>query len=183
MSASIPQAGEVDKAIKAVLERVKASQKVLNQAAAKYLSRGNYSAAEELVGKGKEIQGFLKEVRALRQRWRGMRGKGEVAPVHPQTPLWRYYRPILQALVTLGGEAKRREITPLVGEIMDGAFQEGDRDGMARGRIRWQVMIQRARKPLVGQGWLAEEPFSPWCITPEGRLAAESADEDHNPEA
>ena len=177
MSTNIPRAGEVDKAIKAVQQKVKAAQTALNQNAAKQMSRSKYSVAEAMIGKGREIEAFLKDVQALRQRWRGLRGRGEAAEKNSKTPLWGYYQPVLQAIVQLEGSAKRRDLTPVVEEIMGGSFKEGDLDEMAGGWIRWQVMIRRTRKALVEQGWLEEYPASPWVITPEGRKAAESSAE------
>jgi len=175
MSANIPRAGEVDKALKVVMEKVKASQKALNQTAARHMSRGNYVVAEELMKKGKEIQAFLKETQALRARWRGIRGKGQAKQKKEQTPLWGYYQPVLQALAKIGGEEKRKELEPVVGEIMEDSFKDGDLDGMAHGRLRWQVTIGRLRKPLVEQGWLEPDTAFRWCITAEGRKAAEAS--------
>ena len=79
----------------------------------------------------------------------------------PSTPLWGYYQPSLKALVAVGGSARRAELEPDVHELMADCFQAADEETMARGQTRWQVMIRRARKHLVEEGWI-EDRAGPW---------------------
>lgn len=50
----------------------------------------------------------------------------------------------------------------------------GDRRAMARGRERWRIMIQRARKQLVAEGWIENRSGLSWRITDAGRRTADS---------
>ena len=59
--------------------------------------------------------------------------------------------------------------------MMSGTLLAGDLETMARGRERWKVMIQRARKHLVAEGWLEDKPGPTWSITAAGRRAAEKS--------
>ena len=56
---------------------------------------------------------------------------------------------------------------------MSSSLQPGDRTGTGRGRERWQVMVRRARKPLITEGWIEAGTGKLWKITEAGRRAAE----------
>ncbi len=145
------------------------------------MAKGDYAAAEELAAKGKEIRQFQAEVKALRARWlevcRGADARGAT------TPLWEYFQPILKALASLGGEASRTDLEAEVERLFTVSLLPGDRAPMMRGRERWRVMIQRARKPLVTEGWLEARGGRIWRITDTGRQAAEQPMSRHADEA
>ena len=88
------------------------------------------------------------------------------------TALWEYYEPVLRALESLGGEATRREIEQRVEPELTSLLKPGDRRTMARGNPRWKVMVSRARKHLVREGFLEEATGVKWRITPAGRRVA-----------
>ena len=94
--------------------------------------------------------------------------KGEV------TPLWGYYQPILKAIVAAGGECLRSDIESAI--EADDFLQVADRSPMSGGRERWKVMIRRARKPLLAEGWIEDEISTKWRVTDEGRKAADRRD-------
>jgi hypothetical protein len=48
---------------------------------------------------------------------------------------------------------------------------------MADGRERWQVMIRRAHKHMVKEGWLSSGSSKLWEITAAGRQVAEKQGE------
>ena len=137
------------------------------------MARGKYDAAAALAEKGKQIQLFGSELDSLAQRWKKIGGRGtEDGNRKDVTPLWEYYRPILKAVVELGGDATRKEIEPLVEESMRGRFNERDMDIMQRGQYRWQLKIRRSRKHLIEEGWLEDNSHTRWIITESGRQAA-----------
>lgn len=143
----------------------------VNLAASKRLAKGDYGAAEVLVAKGRGVSDFVTEVDGLSKRWKEMRGTKGLAGARAVTPLWRYYQPVLRALVQLGGEAGRADLEPVVEKQMLGTLQPADRALMPRGRERWREMIRRSHKPLVAEGWVVKGPV--WRITEAGRKAAE----------
>jgi len=49
---------------------------------------------------------------------------------------------------------------------------------MASGRERWQVMIRRARKHMIKEGWLSAKSSKLWEITAAGRQVSEKQAED-----
>jgi hypothetical protein len=171
----IPHAWDVHRALRSVRAAAQKAQKGLNQVANQRMAKGDYAAAGELVTKGKEIDQFQLEVEALRKRWREVCGVREKGASRSVTPLWAYFKPILEALESLGGEARRTDLERKVERLIASSFLPGDRATMARGRERWRVMVQRARKPMVAEGWI-EEGGPTWRITKIGRDAGASRD-------
>ena len=171
----IPHARDVGKAFQSVRAAVKHALNGLNQAAGQVMAKGDYAAAEALAAKGREIQQFQAEVGALHMRWRELSGGAPGSAKSPKTPLWAYYQPILKALSELGGEARRIDLEAPVERLMADRFQPGDRQQMAGGHERWQIMIRRVRKHLVAEGWIEEGSGSVWRITDAGRRGAEKS--------
>jgi hypothetical protein len=169
----VPHARGVDAALRSVEAAARRTLKGLNQAASKRMAKGDYGGTEALAAKGREIGQFQSAVEELRRRWRELCDSGDGGSKEPVTPLWAYYQPILQALVQLGGQARRTELEPQVERLMSTSLQAGDRDTLARGRERWQVMIQRARKHLVSEGWVNDGRGKVWIISEAGRQVAE----------
>jgi Mrr N-terminal domain len=170
---TVPEIRKVTRALGGTDKVIKDCLRAVNQSAAKLMSRGDYSAAQGLASVGMEIQGFRRELKALRQKWNGIGGAREQkGGKNSATPLWGYYQPILRALITLGGEARRQDIEPEVEKVMKDKFQPGDTNGVSRGRLRWQVMIRRAHRHMVKEGWLEKHAGKVWKITAAGRQAA-----------
>jgi hypothetical protein len=171
----VPEIRKVTKALGAADKSIKTCLRALNQNAAKLMARGNYSGAQGLASTGTEIQAFRAELESLRKRWGEIGGGNkEKDEKDSATPLWGYYQPILQALVNVGGEARRPDIEPQVEQLMKQNFQPGDHDPMSRGRSRWQIMIKRAHRHLIKEGWLENGAGKIWKITATGRQAAKA---------
>jgi hypothetical protein len=169
----IPHAQGVAKALRSVRVAAQKALKGLNQAASQRMSKGDYSAAEGLAAKGKEIRQFQAEVEVVHKRWREVCGAGGRGSKKSVTPLWAYYQPILKAIVHLGGECRRTDLEAHVDRLMAESLQAGDREVMARGSERWQIMVRRSRKALVAEGWIENLTGPVWRITDPGRRAAE----------
>jgi hypothetical protein len=163
----------VARAIRAVRAAAKKALKGLNLAASQRMAKGDYTGAEALAARGKELRQFEFEVETLRKRWREVSGGAGGAAKSMATPLWVYYQPILQALVKAGGECRRTDLEVHVERLMGGALQAGDRATRANGRERWRAMVRKARKPLLTEGWIEDGTGKVWKITDKGRRAAE----------
>jgi hypothetical protein len=170
----IPGSREVEQALRSVERAVKSSLKEVNQHAAKLLARGDYPGAEAMVGIGRSVGDFGRDVEKMRQRWRSIRvdPEGLGGDSTDTTPLWEYYRPILRTLDSLGGDANRREIEQHVESELVSMLKSGDRRPMARGNPRWKIMVRRARKYLIREGFLEDGAGKQWRITETGRRAA-----------
>jgi hypothetical protein len=172
----LPHGQGVVRALRGVRVATKKTLKALNQAAAKRMIKGDYAGAEALAAKGREIAQFEQQTGALLRAWREVSGRGSKALKATKgevTPLWSYYQPILKAIVAAGGECVRSDIE----SALDASefLQAADRSVMSSGRVRWKVMIRRARKPLRAEGWIEDGPGIRWKITNAGRRVAERA--------
>jgi hypothetical protein len=170
----IPDARDVARALRAARSAVARSFKSVNTLAAQRMAKGDYEFAEALATKGRAVREFLGQVDALIQRWKEVAETGESSGKVESTPLWAYYQPILRALTDAGGEATRIDLEPRVLRLMSSVLLPADSAEMTRGRKRWQLMLRRARKALVAEGWLEAGAGKAWRITTAGRVAAEN---------
>lgn len=169
----IPQAHGVRQALRALRKAVQVSLKELNKLAGQKMAKGEYDTAQQLAARGTQIREFQAQVDALQGRWREF-GDKDKSLQQATTALWMYYVPILQSLIKLGGAARRAEIEAEVERTVGPTFQPGDRAGTARGRERWRLMIRKARRSLVSEGWIEGGVGPMWKITDAGRKAAEN---------
>ncbi len=169
---------KVEHALKAAQKEVRQALKDVNSEAGKTIAKGDYTGAELLVDVGKKIQGFQVEMDALLARWRvvtsGNQSEGEEKG--ETTPLWKFYHPILKALIALGGEARRDGIEAYFESSFADKLLPADLKLMVRGVPRWKVMIKRARKPMMKEGFLDGGNIKLWRISREGRRVAQETD-------
>jgi hypothetical protein len=169
----VPGAGGVERAIRNVKREIKGSLKQIHHHASKLLSRGNYAGAQALVDVARLVGTFELEVETLREKWRSLRGGGTSSGAKVEkTPLWEYYRPILQALVSGDGRASTSELLSRVEPLLAKALKPEDFETMSNGRPRWQVMVRRARRPMRKEGFIEADGGKEWRITSVGRKAA-----------
>ena len=168
----VPGGANVNKSLMSLRKSLKECLAQVNQEAGMLLSKGRYARAESLVNVAKSVDTFHVEVAGLHTRWKEFKGEPQGTTKVPQTPLWEYYQPILQALVDFDGTARIAEIEPAVELLMKDRLVEGDLSIRGHGRARWQVMIRRARKHMVKEGLLDSETGKDWKITQQGRKAA-----------
>lgn len=174
--AQVPRNQEVIRAIRSLTRQIRLATKETNQFAARRLTRGDYAGAQSLIKLAQAISAFGNEVSALSGRWREVRsvGKGPTKGKNTQTPLWEFYQPILLALMSLGGEATRKDIEGKLEERLARNLKEGDFVTNVRGVPRWKLMVGRARKHLITEGFLSGENTLKWKITSKGEHAARS---------
>ena len=173
----IPRSAQVSKSIRRLAGSIMESWRGINREAAKATAKGNYAAAEELVGRGRRVKEFLGSVEALKAAWRVLEKERPSAPgktTASRLPQWEYYQPVLQALVELGGEARKGQIEGAVERLLSSRLQAGDRDLLSGGRARWQVMVHRARRHMRAEGWIEDSGGPVWRITGEGRRVGAS---------
>jgi hypothetical protein len=164
----------VEKLLRQARREVRAALKELNQQAGKLMSRGDYSGATSLAGVAQTIAGFEEKIAGLRREWRGLwRAPRDEGAKDETTPLWEYYRLILQALEALNGQATRQQIEEYLEPRVAAALKPGDLKASGRRRLaRWRVMVRRARKEMVKQKYLEDRTGTAWRITALGRDVA-----------
>ena len=89
-----------------------------------------------------------------------------------RTPEPAFFLPILQALVDLGGAAKRQEVFDLLAQSREGVLNPIDYQPLASEarQLRWQNSAQWAHNLMVKDGLLKlNSPNGIWEITQKGR--------------
>jgi hypothetical protein len=87
-----------------------------------------------------------------------------------KTPQTAYRRPILEALVELGGRSEVNKVLKLVESKMKGILNEVDYQPIRTGGIRWRNTAQWERHVMVKEGLLSStSPDGIWEITDLGR--------------
>ncbi len=73
----------------------------------------------------------------------------------------------------LDGEATLQDLEKEVEPILASRIKVGDSLASAGGIERWKVMIRRARKPMIKEGFIESGSGKIWKITIEGQRAAD----------
>ena len=146
----VPKRTQVDKAIQGVKRQVRSTLKAVNLQAGKLLARGRYAEAEELVRIGRGIDGFQARVDDLQKEWRSLtassKGNKEAGD---QTPLWRFYHPVVRALLSIGGTATLAELEKALPPFLEGQATPADMAPGSRGVPRWKVMLEEGARPTM----------------------------------
>jgi hypothetical protein len=164
----------VEQRLRQAGQEAKALLRELNKQAGKLMSRGDYPRAMSFAALAQTFAGFEEKVGALRREWRalwrGPRGEGSKDET---TPLWEYYRLILQALDALDGAATRQQIEGYLEPRVAAALKPADLSASGRRRLaRWRVMVRRARKEMVKEKYLEDRGGRMWRMTALGREIA-----------
>jgi hypothetical protein len=171
----MPGSREVERALRQSVREIKAALKEINQQAGKLVARGDYGAAEELVQVGRTVTAFGAEVEALQSRWLDLQESATKELTTERTPLWEYYKPILVALVELGGDATLSQVEEKVEPILGGVLNPGELS-MSGDKLSWKRAVRRARRHMVKEGFLEDHSGLRWRITEQGRsVAAETS--------
>ena len=168
----IPGKREVDNALRQTTREIKSALRQINHQAGRLVSRGDYDGAQLLVELGKLVSQFGSEAEALHAKWRDLReDKNDVAIA--RTPLWEYYRPILKALIQLGGEAYVAEVEEAAKPFIAQVLKSEEMTMMSGGKLIWKRAIRRARRHMIKEGFLEGGTALRWKITDDGKRAVE----------
>ena len=178
--AAIPNKRTVSQAIRSTRRELKQAIKEINQTAAELAKKGAYERAEASMTKGRELKSFSEEIAAIERKWKQICGSSKTQDkVAGDVFLmaWQYYAPILRSLVELGGKACLSDLEAEFLRQMEPHLRVGDHSYMTGGRERWQIMIRRARKHMVKEGWLLSRSSKLWEISAAGRQVADKKGE------
>jgi hypothetical protein len=158
------------------------------------LDANRLDAATAAISTIGDIQAFRVEVLALRKKWQSLapqriprrlatsrsapgsssgtrrRNLGRVAH-GSMTPQRAYSRPILRALVKLGGAADANDVLTEIERAMGPGFNSVDLEPLnSNGEARWRKTAQWARYQLANQGLIRRgSPHGVWEISDAGR--------------
>ena len=152
--------------------QLRAAVKELNEKAAILVVRGRYDASSALIDSAKMVGEFVDQVEALRERWTGLKRSAGGGQSGEKTPVWEYYTLIAKALVELGGEASRSQVTDWISRSAVDELKPGDLGRTTQGKLIWQRNVGRARRAMVKEGFLESTSGSKWKLTRLGRDVA-----------
>jgi len=180
---------EVTAAFEMLLGELEAVRQRLKQEATTALEANEYDAACRAIDEAKRVEDFSAKVRALREEWASLSAERSrpSTKVHRtstsrlasrlRTPERAFRRPVLEALIELGGGALIGEVLDLVGEKMRGQLNHYDLERHQSGSrpVRWRNTAQWCRDSLVEEGLMrSDSPRGIWEISDAGRKAVET---------
>jgi restriction system protein len=97
--------------------------------------------------------------------------ESQASPRNEFTPVDKYWTPIIESLIELGGSARSDEVIARVGKKMDSVLTRADRELLPSGiDIRWRNRVAWQRENMKRQGLLRNDsPRGVWEITEAGR--------------
>ena len=181
----------VDEAFEILLEELEKLLDNLSKEGEKAFREKDFEKAKKLICDGEKIRNFRKSVESLQEEWQKsfsvqypeqdsssqhsekvIEEKREYAKKRGlKTHESKYYIPILEALVELGGSAETEVVLERVYQKMQGILNEFDLELLpSRREFRCINTAQWARLRLVKEGFLSSNsPFGIWEITDKGR--------------
>lgn len=181
---------EVSTAFEIVLEEIETVVDSLNQDGAGVFQKGDYDAARGLIEIATKLTDFRGKVRNLQKEWENLfstriprkpskRKRASRLQRGLRTPEDAFRLPILETLVELNGSAPMGKVLDRVGDKMETALNEYDRQPLPSmpNTTRWRNGAQWCRNTLVQDGLLkADSPRGIWEISPKGIEARKHGD-------
>lgn len=173
-------------AIEMLLEEIETVIETVNSEGSAAFASGKHKEAEAALARVKAMTAFREKVAVLQGEWaalapetparparrRGRRKKTARLRRGLRTPEAAYRRPILQALVEMGGKGEIGAVLDRVRVLMRNVLKPVDDQPLASDpkMPRWRNAAQWARNRMVQEGLLASDsPRGMWEITAAGR--------------
>jgi hypothetical protein len=175
---------EVNAAFDILLKEIEHVVDSLKDEGAAALKAGDFSSAQRAAEKAKQLYEFQGKVKALQREWISLetrrqpylmkvrRSNSGRLPRGLRTPEEAFRRPILEALVELGGRASASLVLDRVGRKMANVLTQHDRQPLPsrKDEMRWQNSARWCRNTLVSEGLLKSgSPKGIWEISEAGR--------------
>ena len=169
-----------------LLEEIEAEIEFVNRVGARAFEGRDYDKARQALERAAQMTGFRDKADALRREWENLFTREqdeESSETHAarrnlgrlrrglRTREEAYYRPILEALQTLGGSAQVGQVLDRVLQSMRGTLKDVDYEPLASepDMPRWKNTAQWARNSMVKEGLLrADSPRGVWQISEAG---------------
>ena len=161
----------------------------INDEGAKAMKAGDYSTAGGVLDFAKRLLAFRSRVEGLGKEWAGLESLQDMAPAGVQeivskrffgrrasgeiTPQHEYCRPLLEALVEIGGRGSTKDVIDRVGHKMKGILKAKDYEPHTSDskQIRWRNAVCWARNDMVNKDGRMKKgsPNGVWEISDAGR--------------
>jgi hypothetical protein len=180
-------------AFEMLIEEIEAEIEVVNKVGAKAFEVRDYERARSALEQAGHIIAFRSKTDDLRREWSLLAGQHPQAGEEPdshearrnlgrlrrglRTPEEAYYRPILQALDSLGGSAPVGQVLEKVRQLMAKVLRKVDSEPLASDpeSPRWRNAAQWARNSMTREGLLKNDsPRGIWELSDAGRRALTS---------
>ena len=181
---------EVNEAFKILLEELQAVERAVKDTAAQALRVSDFVRAERSIECAKQIEAFAEKVAALQKEWARLPlttlrtrekqragAKKQPLPRGLRTPKGAFRKPILEALVELGGSAPASAVLEIVERKMRAHLTRYDYEPLPSqpAAPRWRNAAQWCRLMLVREGLMKRDsPRGIWEVSEEGRAALSS---------
>jgi len=196
----VERSGDVAYAFELLLSELVEVEKSVREAGAEASRCGDTAAVDDLSAKAKVVTRLQEDLQAKQAEWRSVWGAPAEHPTGApkktsktfttklsrgiRTQEAEYRRPILQALVDLGGQAPIGQVLDRVHSLMKGCLKPVDYEPVPSDakRPRWGVAAQFERYAMVRDGLLrSDSPRGTWAITTQGRQYLRSKDGQASP--
>jgi DNA-binding transcriptional regulator YhcF (GntR family) len=134
---------------------------------------------------GRSVADFSDRVDAFGQEWKRLAKAAQIAnsvakkqvPVKvtsgrgkSKTPAWKFCTPALQAILSIGGDAKHEAVLHELESSMMSVLVDKDYQAKGPGGVPlWHTAVKRAYRQCQREGWIEKRSGGVWRITPKGR--------------
>ncbi len=175
---------EVNTAFEILLEEIEEVFNMLSQEGEVAFKGQDFDKARMLIENGERLKAFREKIKFLQEEWQTIfadqvpkgssrrKIKGRLKK-GLRTPEKEFIRPILEALVELGGKAEMRTVLDRVYQKMRDLLNEYDMQTLPSlpKQKRWENTAQWARNTMINKGLLkADSPRGIWEITKQGQI-------------
>jgi len=190
---------EITKSFDSLIESMEELLPELNQQGSELIEKHRYQDAKETISKAEKVIALQNKLETLKEEWLDLElhsletpsssdeDKQKVSPEtekkfrsQQHTKTKEYLIPILQALVNLGGSAKRQHIFQELENIMSNQLLENDKNPLPSNPsvTRLQRIATSAGKKLRKEGYITFGPKTGvWEITETGRIYLKDSEE------
>lgn len=179
---------DVSAALRLLAESLDEEEKRIRNEGSKAMNEGDYDTATAVIDFAKRLLAFQKKVASLEREWVELENlRDKASPAVQEIVSKRFFgrqrkgditsqddycRPLLQALVAMGGRGKTAAVIARVGEILKPVLKSKDYEKTATRpkELRWQNATRWARLKMVEDGRLkTDSPDGIWEISVRGR--------------
>ncbi|MBM4034006.1 MAG: hypothetical protein FJ291_19820 [Planctomycetes bacterium] len=178
---------EVSIAFEILLEELETVVDSLNEDGSKAFQERNYERAKQLIEDATRLTDFHHRVKGLQREWqtlfaakaparlRGTRRGVARLSRGLRTREETFVKPMLEAIVELGGSAPKNDVLDVVGRKMASTLNEYDRQRLPsapKHEIRWRKTAEWCHRDLVSLGLIkGDSARGVWEISDEGKSA------------
>lgn len=172
---------QIDAAFAILVEEIEHQINGLKEEIAQAAECDKFDTAKALSEQARSMKDFLQKVKLLQKEWNRLvskrpqrqriTGRGKLSR-GLRTPEEAYRRPILEALVELGGRARIGDVLKRVEEKMRGTLNKLDYDSLRSSpdTPRWRNTAQWCRNSLVNEKLMKNDsPRGIWEVSDAGR--------------